>query len=50
VDDCAAESAKIRALNIVIGKEYESGAMQAIEPLLTMAGYRLAGLLNRIWP
>jgi len=48
--DCAAESGKIRALNIVIGKDYQSSAMQAIEPLLTMAGYRLAGLLNQIWP
>ena len=29
-DDCTAESAKIRALNIVIGKEYQNSAMQAI--------------------
>lgn len=48
--DCAAESAKIRALNIVIGKNYERTAMARIEPLLTQAGYRLAGLLNQIWP
>jgi S1/P1 Nuclease len=48
--DCTAESAKVRALNIVIGKNYERAAMESIEPLLTRAGYRLAGLLNQIWP
>ena len=50
VDDCTAESTKTRALNIVIGPDYQRSAMEAIEPLLTMAGYRLAGLLNRVWP
>jgi hypothetical protein len=48
--DCAAESAKVRALNIVIGKTYTQTAMESIEPLLARAGYRLAGLLNQIWP
>jgi hypothetical protein len=48
--DCAAESAKVRALNIVISKNYERTAMAAMEPLLAEAGYRLAGLLNQIWP
>ena len=48
--DCTAESAKVRALDIVIGKNYERAAMESIEPLLTQAGYRLAGLLNQIWP
>jgi hypothetical protein len=48
--DCTAESAKVRALNIVIGKNYERTAMESIEPLLIQAGYRLAGLLNQIWP
>lgn len=50
VDDCTVESAKTRALNIVIGPDYQRSAMEAIEPLLAMAGYRLAGLLNRVWP
>lgn len=49
VTDCAAETAKVRALNIVIGKDYRGSAMQAIEPLLAKAGYRLAALLNQIW-
>ena len=48
--DCAAESAKVRALNIVIGKDYEQTAMGAIGPLLTRAGFRLAELLNQVWP
>ena len=48
--DCTAESAKVRALNIVIGKDYERAAMASIGPLLTQAGYRLARLLNQIWP
>jgi hypothetical protein len=48
--DCAAESTRVRALNIVIAKSYERSAMASIEPLLAEAGYRLAGLLNRIWP
>jgi hypothetical protein len=50
VDDCAAGAAKIRALNIVIGKDYQRSAVETIEPLLAMAGYRLAGMLNRVWP
>lgn len=48
--DCTAESAKVRALDIVIGKNYQHAAMESIEPLLTQAGYRLAELLNQIWP
>jgi len=48
--NCAAESDKVRALKIVIEKNYERTAMESIEPLLTRAGYRLAGLLNQIWP
>jgi hypothetical protein len=48
--DCTAESAKVRALNIVIGKDYERNAMESVEQLLAQAGYRLAGLLNQIWP
>ena len=48
--DCAAESAKVRALNIVAAKEYEQAAMEVIELLLARAGYRLAGLLNEVWP
>ena len=48
--DCACETAKTRDLNIVSDKEYERSAMDSIEPLLAKAGYRLAGLLNQIWP
>ena len=48
--DCAAESAKVRVLNIVAGKDYRHAAMEVIEPLLAWAGYRLAGLLNEVWP
>jgi len=48
--DCAAESAKVRALNIVAAKEYEQAAMEVIELLLARTGYRLAGLLNEFWP
>ena len=48
--DCTAESAKVRALNIVIGKDYERNAMESVAQLLAQAGYRLAGLLNQIWP
>jgi nuclease S1 len=49
IADCTAESAKIRALNISIGDDYERSAMEAIEPLLVRAGYRLAGILNQVW-
>jgi hypothetical protein len=48
--DCTAESAKVRALHIVIGKDYERNAMESVAQLLAQAGYRLAGLLNQIWP
>ena len=48
-EDCSAESAKVRALNIVIGKGYEKAAMKSIDPLLTRAGYRLAAMLNKVW-
>jgi hypothetical protein len=48
--NCETESAKIRALNIVIGKDYERTALDTMERLLAMAGYRLAGLLNQVWP
>ncbi len=48
--DCAAESAKVLALRIVIEKNYERTAMERIESLLARAGYRLAELLNQIWP
>jgi len=48
--NCAAETTKVRALNIVIGKDYERDAMESIGQLLTRAGYRLAGLLNQVWP
>jgi S1/P1 Nuclease len=48
--DCAAETAKVRALNIVAGRDYQGAAMEAIEPLFAKAGYRLAGLLNELWP
>ena len=50
IADCTAESAKVRALNILIGDDYERSAMEAIEPLLVRAGYRLAGILNQVWP
>ena len=49
-DDCTAESARIRTLNIVIGADYQRSAMEAIERLLALAGYRLAELLNQVWP
>ena len=48
-DDCSAEYARTRDLNIMIGRNYEQTAMKTIEPLLTQAGYRLAGLLNQVW-
>jgi hypothetical protein len=40
------QTAKVRGLNIVIGKDYQNAAMEAIEPSLARAGYRLAALLN----
>ena len=48
--DCSAETARVRALNIVAGRDYQGAAMEVIEPLLARAGYRLAGLLNELWP
>ena len=50
VTDCVSSAAKIRGLHILLTAEYQSSAMQAIESLLAMAGYRLAGILNRTWP
>jgi len=48
--DCSAETARVRALNIVAGRDYQGAAMEVIEPLLARAGYRLAWLLNELWP
>jgi hypothetical protein len=48
--DCNAESAKVYELRISPGREYSAKAIPVIDEQLTRAGYRLAAMLNAIWP
>ena len=48
--DCSAEKEKTTALHIQIGTGYETKATPIIEEQIAKAGYRLAEVLNEIWP
>ena len=48
--DCNAESLKVYELKVSPGREYMAKAMPVIDEQLARAGYRLAGMLNAIWP
>ncbi len=48
--DCNAESEKVYLLHIHLGKEYMERAMPVIDQQLAKAGFRLAAMLNEIWP
>ena len=47
---CEAETHKVEKLAIQIGEAYQGAAAPVIEGQLARAGYRLAAMLNRIWP
>ena len=49
-DVCAAETQKVQELGLRIGDDYQHAAMPVIEMQVARAGYRLAGMLNTIWP
>lgn len=48
--DCSAESLKIYGLKIHPGPEYIAKASPIIDEQLARAGFRLAALVNTIWP
>lgn len=48
--DCSAESQKVYALHIHLDREYAGAADPVIDEQLAKAGFRLAKILNEIWP
>lgn len=48
--DCPAETQKVRDLHISIGDAYADQVMPTVERQIAKAGYRLADVLNNIWP
>ena len=48
--DCKAESAKDGALHLRVDEEYQRKAAPVIEEQIAKAGYRLAEVLNEVWP
>ena len=48
--DCNAESAKVYALQIHLGPDYLEKTAPVIDQQIAKAGFRLAAMLNAIWP
>lgn len=48
--DCRDETRKVDALHLRVDHAYQNAAADAIERGLARAGYRLANLLNQLWP
>jgi hypothetical protein len=48
--DCDAESVKMKALNLRVGEAYQNAAIPVIEEQIAKAGYRLAAILNALFP
>jgi hypothetical protein len=48
--DCKEEAAKDGALHLHVNEEYQRKAVPVIEEQIAKAGYRLAELLNEVWP
>ncbi|MDQ6705022.1 MAG: S1/P1 nuclease [Acidobacteriota bacterium] len=48
--DCRVESRKIESLHVRVDQAYQNAAAPVVERELAKAGYRLAGLLNEVWP
>jgi hypothetical protein len=48
--DCKVEAERFGALHIKAGEAYESATAPVIEEQLAKAGYRLAEILNTLWP
>ncbi len=48
--DCKAEAERFGALHIQAGEAYETAAVPVMEEQLAKAGYRMAEILNIIWP
>ena len=48
--DCNAESLKVYQLQVHPGRDYERKALPVIDEQLARAGFRLAAVLNAIWP
>jgi hypothetical protein len=47
---CKVEAERFGALHIKAGDKYQAAASPVIEEQLAKAGYRLAEVLNTIWP
>jgi hypothetical protein len=47
---CKVEAEKFGALHILVGDAYQAEAAPVVEEQLAKAGYRLAEILNDIWP
>jgi len=50
VPQCKVERERFGALHITAADNYEKAAAPVIEEQLAKAGYRLAAILNIIWP
>lgn len=48
--DCDAEAAKMKALNLRVSEPYQTAAIPVIEEQIAKAGYRLAAVLNALFP
>lgn len=48
--DCKVEAAKDGALHLHVDAEYQRKAVPVIEEQIAKAGYRLAEVLNEVWP
>ena len=48
--DCRVESRKIESLHVRVDQAYQNAAAPVVERELAKAGYRLAHLLNEVWP
>lgn len=50
VDVCKAETQKVAGLHIQIGDVYRNAVAPTVERQIAKAGYRLAHVLNSVWP
>ena len=48
--DCKAENEKNAALHLRVGEDYQEKAIPVVREQIAKAGYRLAEVLNEIWP
>lgn len=48
--DCRVETHKLEALHLRVGEPYQQAAAAVVERGLAQGGYRLADVLNQVWP